>query len=169
MHQTSKEPQPSSQSGPIGKIRRAHLSLQRCTDAVLGPRKITTDQCSLLWIVWRRPGIRQNELADELYSDPNTVTAMVVRLERRGLIRRDVCPEDGRARRLTLTASGRRLVARLYEDWSEMRQKLNAIFAGDAGQEALRILDEVCATMTEARKSILEQQEKPSRVRRIAS
>src|SRR5215471_12733729 len=124
----------SGPTGPTGRIRRAHLSMQRCADAVFSPRKITTDQFSLLWILWRRDGIRQNELAEELFTDPNTVTAMVVRLEKRGLIRRDVCSEDGRARRVSLTSAGRRLVGRLYDDWAPMREKLHKIFAGEPGE-----------------------------------
>ncbi len=142
--------------GPKGRIRRAHLSTQRYADALFSPRKITQDQCSLLWTVWRREGIRQNELAEELFTDPNTVTAMVARLEKRGLIRREVCSEDGRARRVSLTPAGRRLVARLREDWAEMREKLRAIFAGEAGAQALRILEQVCEVMTEERQVILE-------------
>lgn len=163
------KPHPSASGGPFGKVRRAHLSLQRCADAVFSPRKITADQCSLLWIVWRRGGIRQNELAGELFTDPNTVTAMVVRLEKRGLIRREVCTEDGRARRVSLTPAGRRLVGRLSEDWQEMRQKLNDIFAGEAGQEAMRILAEVSAAMTEARMKILEKRRRPAGGRQVSS
>src|SRR5215468_53938 len=108
--------QPSTPSGPTGRIRRAHLSMQRCADAIFSARKITNDQCSLLWIVWKREGIRQNELAEELFTDPNTVTAMVVRLEKRGLIRREVCAEDARARRVSLTPQGRQLIQKLSKD-----------------------------------------------------
>jgi|SRR5215831_5194267 len=156
----------SGPTGPTGRIRRAHLSMQRCADAVFSPRKITTDQFSLLWILWRRDGIRQNELAEELFTDPNTVTAMLVRLEKRGLIRREICSEDGRARRVFLTAAGRRLTGRLSEDWEPLRQKLRDLFAGDAGQEALRILDEVRELMTQSRAAILEKRRKPSGTRR---
>jgi DNA-binding MarR family transcriptional regulator len=151
----------ASTIGPTGKIRRAHLSMQRCADAIFSARKITTDQYSLLWAVWRREGIRQNELAEELFSDPNTVTAMLVRLEKRGLIRREVCSEDGRARRVSLTPSGKRLVNRLSEDWEPMRQELRRLFAGDAGQEALRILEDVCSVMTDFRKKNLAKRKKP--------
>ncbi|MEI9899613.1 MAG: MarR family transcriptional regulator [Hyphomicrobium sp.] len=139
--------------------------MQRCADAIFSPRKITTDQSSLLWIVWRRQGIRQNELAQELFTDPNTVTAMLARLEKRGLIRREVCAEDGRARRVSLTPSGRRLVTRLSEDWSQMRQELRDIFAGEAGQEALRLLDEVCLVMTRSRDAVLEARKRPAGAR----
>src|SRR5215813_11754589 len=124
MPQDTTNSQPPGAMGPTGRIRRAHLSMQRCADAVFSPRKITTDQFSLLWILWRRDGIRQNELAEELFTDPNTVTAMLVRLEKRGLIRREICSEDGRARRVFLTAAGRRLTGRLSQDWEPLRQKL---------------------------------------------
>lgn len=159
-HNTTKF-QPSAAQGPTGRIRRAHLSMQRCGDAIFGARKITTDQCSLLWIVRRREGIRQNELAEELYTDPNTVTAMLARLEKRGLVRREVCAEDGRARRVSLTAAGRRLVARLSKDWEPLRVTLRQIFSGEAGDHALKLLDEVRVAMTLAREEALEKKRKP--------
>jgi MarR family transcriptional regulator for hemolysin len=169
MSKAAAKPQPSGATGTTGKIRRAHLAMQRCADAVLSPRRITMDQCSLLWVVWRREGIRQNELAFELYTDPNTVTAMVVRLEKQGLIRREVCAEDGRARCVSLTPAGRRMVARLSDDWAPMRQKLHELFAGDGGQEALRILDQVRAVMTEAREEVLAKRAKPPTGRTASS
>ena len=169
MSQNTSKSQPSSSFGPFGRIRRAHLSMQRCADAMFRPRKITADQCSLLWIVWRREGIRQNELAEELFTDPNTITAMVVRLEKRGLIRREVCQEDSRARRVSLTPAGRRLIARLSEDWRQMREKLREIFSGDDGERALRMLDEVCSVMTQSRDAIIEKRKKPSASRPAAN
>ena len=163
------KPHAGASFGPTGRIRRAHLSMQRYADALFSARKITQDQCSLLWIVWRREGIRQNELAEELFTDPNTVTAMVVRLEKRGLIRREVCSEDGRARRVSLTPAGRRLVGRLREDWAEMREKLRGIFAGESGQQALHILEDVCAVMTEERQAILEKRKKAVATRPVSA
>jgi len=157
---------PPGVPGPTGGIRRAHLAMQRCADAFFSSRKTTTDQYALMWVVSRRQGIRQNELATELFTDPNTVTAMVVRLEKRGVIRREVCPDDGRARRVSLTPAGRRLLAHLSEDWDPMRRKLREAFAGEGGQEALRILDNVRKIMMEGREEFLEK--KASRKRRPA-
>ena len=144
--------------GPTGAIRRAHLAMQRCADAIFRPRDITTDQFSLLWIVERQDGIRQSELAQELFTDPNTVTAMLARLEKRGLVQREVCARDGRARRVHLTPAGRRLTGRLSDDWEPMRRKLREVFAGEAGQEALRVLNEVLVLMMESRQDILQRE-----------
>lgn len=129
--------------------------MQRCIDAVLSPRKTTTDQFALLWALSKRQGIRQNELAAELFTDANTITAMIARLEKRGVIRREICPDDGRARRVSLTPSGRRLLAHLSADWEPMRRKLHEAFAGEAGAEALRILDNVRRIMTDEREQLL--------------
>jgi DNA-binding MarR family transcriptional regulator len=143
--------------------------MQRCADALFSRRKTTTDQCALLWVVRRREGIRQNELASELFTDANTVTAMVVRLEKRGLIHREVCADDGRARRVYLSPAGRRLVEKLSEDWEPVRRKLRELFAGPAGQEALRILEEVCTAMTRSREEFLEKRSTAQKRRRRAT
>lgn len=144
--------------GPTGAIRRAYLAMQRCADAIFRPRHITMDQFSLLWTVERHDGIRQSDLAQELFTDPNTVTAMLARLEKRGLVQREVCDHDGRARLVHLTPAGRRLTARLSDDWEAMRRKLRELFAGQAGEEALRVLNEVLVVMTESRQEILQRQ-----------
>ena len=150
---TMKEPHQAK--GPTGAIRRAHLSMQRCADTIFTPRRTTTDQYALLWAVGRSDGIRQNELANRLFSDPNTVTAMLARLEKRGVVMREVCEEDGRARVVRLTPAGRRLLERLSADWDPIRRRLREIFAGEAGQEALRILNEVCQAMMQIRDEAL--------------
>jgi DNA-binding MarR family transcriptional regulator len=131
--------------------------MQRCADAIFRPRGVTTDQFSLLWTLERHDGIRQNELAAELFTDPNTVTAMLARLEKRGLVQRDVCAEDGRARRVSLTPGGRRLTIALSEDWEPMRRKLREVFSGESGEEALRLLEEVRALMVQTRDRVLEK------------
>ena len=148
---------PCRARGPTGAIRRAYLALQRCGDVIFRPRRVTFDQFSLLWAVERNDGLRQNELAEALFTDPNTVTAMLARLEKRGLVRREVCAKDGRARRVRLTAAGRRLTKRLSEDWQPMRDKLQAVFAGQVGQEALGLLDQARELMMHSRLEILDK------------
>jgi DNA-binding MarR family transcriptional regulator len=155
---TGTSPEKRLVRGPTGAIRRAQLATQRCADAIFRPRHITYDQFALLWAVEKHDGIRQNELAQELFTDANTVTAMLARLEKRGLVQREVCDRDGRARRVHLTPTGRRLEARLSEDWEPMRRKLRELFAGEAGEEALRVLNQVLVVMTESRHEILQRQ-----------
>lgn len=54
-------------------------------------------------------------LADEMACDASKVTGIVDRLEARGLVERQVVPEDRRVKRLVLTEAGRRLQRRHHE------------------------------------------------------
>jgi len=58
------------------------------------------------------------ELAQRAGLAPSSVTAMLDRLERAGLARRTVLPEDRRSQQITLTDRGRRVLA-LSSQWAE--------------------------------------------------
>lgn len=73
------------------------------TVGLTGPQRIA------LRVLGRRPGISAGALADVLRLHPSTLTGILHRLERRGLVRRMRDPEDGRRARLELTPRGRKL------------------------------------------------------------
>jgi DNA-binding MarR family transcriptional regulator len=139
----------------VRRLRRAFLSLSRCGDAVFSPYRLTTEQYALMRSVQRNPGIRQTEITDKIFAEPNTVTAMVTLLEKRGILRRKPSSTDGRVRQLFLTAHGRTVMNRLSSDWQPMREVLRKCFAGDAGQQALEILDNVFNEMQHEREKFL--------------
>ena len=58
---------------------------------------------------------RLSELAQQQACDPSSITTMAQRLEREGLLRRSVDPDDGRARLVRLSPKGQRLRARFLE------------------------------------------------------
>jgi DNA-binding MarR family transcriptional regulator len=62
----------------------------------------------------REPGILA--LARQLELDKSSVTGLVDRAERRGLVERVADPDDGRAVRVRLTKAGRALAARGAEE-----------------------------------------------------
>lgn len=49
---------------------------------------------------------RMSDLAESQSCDPSTITDIVGRMERDGMVQRDADPSDGRARRVVLTAAG---------------------------------------------------------------
>jgi DNA-binding MarR family transcriptional regulator len=59
-----------------------------------------------------------NELAAILELDKSSITGLVDRAERRGLVRRTVSTEDRRAYRVSLTARGRSLAARVAKEFA---------------------------------------------------
>lgn len=152
----------------VRRIRRAYLSLCRCGNTVFRDYQITTDQFALIRAVQRAPGIRQSELCEELFADANTITAMVSLLERRGVLRRQVCKEDARARRLFVTAKGNRLMQALSAEWEPFRELLFKCFEGPDGEQALELMDRLCEMMLQCRKQMLEGEESPAAVDRAA-
>jgi DNA-binding MarR family transcriptional regulator len=91
-------------------LRAAYLSLHRRFNNSLEIHcGITADQFVALTILTERDGISQRELALLLASDTSTISALVRRLEERGLLRRPVDKSDARVRGLSLTEAGRRL------------------------------------------------------------
>ena len=70
---------------------------------------VTTPQRLVIRMVGLYPGISARELAILLHVHPSTVTGVLQRLQRQGLLARRVHPDDGRRALLTLTADGRRV------------------------------------------------------------
>src|SRR5215475_6094376 len=60
-------------------------------------------------------GLRLSDLGRRLFIRPPSVTGIVDRLERMGLVSREVESDDQRAKRVALTDRGRRLVHRVLE------------------------------------------------------
>jgi DNA-binding MarR family transcriptional regulator len=148
---------PDSTLHVVRRLRKAFLSICRCGDVMFSPYRLTTEQYALMRAVQREPGIRQVDVRNSIFAEPNTVTAMVTLLERRGILRRKPSPTDGRARLLYLTAHGQTVMARLSEEWQPMRELLRRCFSGKTGQEALEILDTVYMEMERERDSLLKK------------
>lgn len=139
----------------VRRLRRAFLSICRCGDVMFSPYRLTTEQYALMRAVQRNPGIRQAEVTDRIFAEPNTVTAMVTLLEKRGILRRKPSPTDRRVRQLFLTAHGQTVMQRLSADWKPMRELLRKCFSGDAGQQVLEILDNIFNEMQSERERLL--------------
>ncbi|HEX8911988.1 MAG TPA: MarR family transcriptional regulator [Humisphaera sp.] len=71
-------------------------------------------------------GVRMTDLGSRLLVRTPTVTGVVARLERAGLVLRAVAADDHRVRRLRLTAAGRRLVDRVLAGHAERIESMLA-------------------------------------------
>ena len=114
-------------------LRAAYLALHRRSEAAFAPSGVTADQFVLLATLDRGTALTQRELARRMSSDPSTVRAMLVLLERRGLVERDPHPTDARARTVALTTKGARLFRRVWPAGDPIReQMLGALGPGEA-------------------------------------
>lgn len=114
-------------------LRSAYLALHRQSEAAFARHGVTADQFVLLATLSRGHALTQRELGRRMSSDPSTVRAMLVLLEKRGLIERDAHPSDARARTVSLTANGRRAFRKLWAAGDPVRAKLlDALLPGEA-------------------------------------
>jgi DNA-binding MarR family transcriptional regulator len=130
-------------------LRAAYWALHRRTGECLAPCGVTADQFVLLALLAEEDGITQQELVRRAASDANTIRAMLVRLERRGLIARRQHPTDGRARRVSLTRQGRRTFKTLWTRSEALRQRLLAAFAPQEAATLTKLLARACSAMTQ--------------------
>mgnify|MGYP000002784806 CR=1 FL=1 len=129
-------------------LRAAYLAMHRQSDAQFAEYGVTADQFVLLATLSRGNAITQRELARRMTSDPSTVRAMLVLLEKQGLVRREMHPSDSRARTVALTPSGKRKFHKLWNAGESIRTKMfEAIQPNDAA-ELVRLLTRIAESLT---------------------
>ena len=130
-------------------LRLAYLALHRRTDAVMAQAGITADQFVVLAALSEGMALTQSELGERIGSDRNTVRAMLVLLEGRGLIVRTPQPLDRRARRVALTPRGRRTFRTLWRKSDALRRELVTGLAPQQTATLVQLLRSLTATLTE--------------------
>jgi MarR family 2-MHQ and catechol resistance regulon transcriptional repressor len=65
-----------------------------------------------------------NAIGPKVFLTPGSISVAVDRLYERGLVSRVDCPNDRRVRTVDLTAKGRRLIARVFEEHARHMEQL---------------------------------------------
>ncbi|HUC20157.1 MAG TPA: MarR family transcriptional regulator [Candidatus Polarisedimenticolaceae bacterium] len=95
----------------IGIIQaQAYRRLQNHYRAALKPYQLSVPEWSLLGIVIDTGSMTPSELAKALKSKVSHPSALIGRLEKRGLLQRDANGGDKRSTRVSLTPAGRKLI-----------------------------------------------------------
>ena len=128
-------------------LRAAYLALHRHTNDCFTNDGVTADQFVLLAALAEADAVTQQQLVRRVGSDPNTVQAMLLLLEGRGLVARERHPAGGRARCVTLTGKGRRVFEKLLAKSEPLRARLLAAFRPDEVTALLGYLRRVAEVM----------------------
>jgi DNA-binding MarR family transcriptional regulator len=117
--------------GPtLHALARAHRTY---IASLLGPHGLHAGQDLLLLALWESPGMRQRALADQLGVEPPTVTRMLQRLERAGMVERRADSGDGRVTRVFPTPRSRLLEGAVRRAWNQIDERLiQALGSADA-------------------------------------
>ena len=132
MRSTSKRTIRETTGYLLARVCKAHRGSVGDALAEVG---LHVGQEMVLLHLWQRDGLTPSELAGALRVEPPTVTNMLSRMERAGLLKRCRDPEDARCTRVYLTEQGRELRAPVERCWEAVEE--HALSGVTAEEEAL--------------------------------
>lgn len=124
-------------------LRRAYMALHRSTNASLADCGVTADQFVLLTSLAEHGPMTQTQIAARTFSDSNTISAMLSRLEELGCVRRKRHKTDGRIRVVSLTKRGRTMSTKCSKATDAIRQRLTEQLQSGSLYEFIIGLNEV--------------------------
>lgn len=92
-------------------IKRLELAVRAAMDDIVRDLGVTVLQYTALSVLARHPGMSSAQLARRSFVSRQAGGEMLASLERKGLVQRTPDAHNRRVRRITLTASGRALLA----------------------------------------------------------
>jgi MarR family transcriptional regulator, transcriptional regulator for hemolysin len=111
---------------------------------------LTQAQWRALSILSRKPGLRQNQLAEMLEMQPISIGRLIDRLQAAGWVERKADPTDRRALQLYLTAQSEPILAQLKKHGAACRAAVLAGVSEEEQREFLDILSRMRANMAAA-------------------
>jgi len=128
-------------------ITKAARSVKRELDERLTAYKVTSTQFITLSVLWEGDGITLTELGRSLYFDNPTMTGIIDRLERDGLVERQRDTEDRRSVKVFLTNKGKRLQNKLTPIANEVNQIALKTFSKKEKMNILSIFTQIWLNM----------------------
>lgn len=105
-------------------LAKAHQCLFARFRDLLAPYGVTPQQFALLGFLWKQDKLSQVELSDKTGIDRTTLSGLIDRLEKQGLVTRLPHPCDRRACLVALTPEGRTFETILAPLAQQMREQL---------------------------------------------
>jgi DNA-binding MarR family transcriptional regulator len=110
------------------------------TAAALESVGLTPALFALLNFLGANEGAIQQEIGSAMGIDPSTMVSLIDELERSGLARRRRHPADRRAREVTITAKGRRVLERARRMATEVENDVLQGLSGGERRQLLKLL-----------------------------
>ena len=123
------------------------MLMHRQTQSLLSGYGFTAVQYVLLALLNNKDGVTQQELTRRASSDPNTVRATLLLLERDGMVVRRSHKTDRRARRILLTDKGRRTYSKLSAALKPLQDALLSPFSADEAETLVANLNHIVEAM----------------------
>ncbi len=121
-------------------LSRAHAAISARATEHVARYSMTLAEFGVLEALYHKGPMLLGEVQRKLLVSSGGVTYLVDRLERRGLVRRDQCAEDRRARYAVLTDDGQAFVARVFPEHAAAIRAATAGLDPDDQATATRLL-----------------------------
>lgn len=124
-------------------LRCAQAAVFQHLNASFRDLDVTAPQFGTLLLIEANPGVSQSSVADALRFDRSTLVQIIDRLERRGLVVRQMSPSDRRSNALRLTLAGTELLAELKERAFEHEEVIARGLSADERKTLIHLLERV--------------------------
>jgi len=104
----------------------------------VGVTEVKPAYLGVLFTLWKKDGLKVVALGRQAGLEPSTMTGLIDRMEKSGLVYRDADPNDRRVQLVYLTKEGRSVEKLTMEGVDHV---LSKIFKGISGQELSQTMD----------------------------
>jgi len=144
-------------------LRRAWYGLNQAFRRRIAHLGLTPDQFTVMRTLLEHEGISQRQLTSLMSSDPNTVAALLERMEKAGLIERQTHERDHRANRLRLKPRGQTRYETARKIAVTLQGEILSALPEAAREEFLGDLDRIADA---CRAAAASSPKRPGRIRR---
>ncbi len=136
----------------ISRATLAATSLIKRELAAAGVQQVSPAYLGILMTLWNSDGLGGLELGRGAGVEPSTVTGLLDRMERDGLLARQPDPDDRRAQRICLTALGQQLREPVLKVVGEVLSRASAGFSDQEITTSKNFLRQFLANTQEERR-----------------
>jgi len=132
-------------------MARAFGAVERQLEADVATHDLTVAEFGILEVLHHKGPLLLGEIQRKILVTSGGITYLVDRLEQKGLVRREDCPTDRRARYAVLTPAGTRLIARIFPQHAAVIGRALAGLSAREQDEATVLLRRLGTTAAEGR------------------
>ena len=121
-------------------LARAYTSVARHVEADVARHELTVAEFGILEVLYHKGPLLLGEIQRKVLVSSGGVTYLVDRLTAKGLVERQECPEDRRARYAVLTPAGQALIQRIFPDHAKAIERALSGLSPDEQAQAAGLL-----------------------------
>jgi MarR family transcriptional regulator, 2-MHQ and catechol-resistance regulon repressor len=121
-------------------LSRAFMSVNRHSDVDIARHELSPGEFAIMEALYHKGPLLLGEVQRKILVSSGGVTYLVDRLEAAGLVERQDCPTDRRARYAALTRKGRQLMKRIFPEHAEVIERAVSGLNAAEKREAVGLL-----------------------------